>query len=356
MPPDELGRLAEIHRCRTPADRRTLASTLGACLMLGPRALDTDALRRGLCGPDAFSTVDERAAGVLNGSAMTLQIRALHPTIGAEITGIDLRRQPDSSALEEIVDAWRRYAVVVFREQNLQPDQQLSFSRLLGTLDPAPTFDTVRSALNGYPEVAVVSNIKVDGVPIGGLGAGELAWHADMTFVPSPPVACVLHARELPDDGGDTLFLDLRAARTALPAALEREVREIKLLHDRAYTSAGTPRIGAKAGDGTWHQASVIDPVSGRDVLFLGRRRNSQAQQSDGTDAAMLLEQLWSIADQPAHIFHQVWKRGDMVLWNNVATMHRRDAFDDTARRLLHRTQIRRLHAQWEAVPWQLSA
>jgi taurine dioxygenase len=285
-----------------------------------------------------------------------MQINPLHPTIGAEIIGLDLRDPPSDAQLAQIVAAWARHAVIVFRDQSLEPEAQLRFSRRLGALDPAPAFDTKNSALAGYPEIAVVSNIKVEGEAIGGLGNGELAWHSDMTYVPAPPAACALHAKELPPTGGDTLFLDLRAAHAALPSDLASVADKIEILHDRAYTSAGTPRLGAIAGDGTWHRATVSDPLSGRDVLFLGRRRNSQARAADGSDATAQLDQLWEIADRPAHVYRHVWRPGDLLLWNNVATMHRRDAFDATARRRLHRTQIRRLHPQWEHTPWRRSA
>lgn len=281
---------------------------------------------------------------------MSLALRPLHPTLAAEVMGVALAEPDLSALLPEILAAWRRHSLLVFRRQRLAPDDQLRFSRALGTLDLAPAFDVERSALDGHPEIAVVSNIKRDGVAIGGLGDGELAWHSDMTYVPTPPVGCVLHARALPaKGGGDTCFLDLRAAWDGLHPALKEAASGMRAFHDRAYTSAGTPRRDTAAETGVWHPVRFTDPLSGQPVLFLGRRRGSRAVLGDGTDGAALLAALWAAADTPAHIYRHAWQDGDVVLWNNLATLHRRDAFDPADRRLLHRTQIRSLDPRWTA-------
>ncbi len=280
---------------------------------------------------------------------MSLAIRPLHPTLGAEVAGIDLGALGDE-ALGEILAAWRRHGLLVFRDQDLSPAAQLQFSRFLGSLDLAPAFDAERSALEGHPEIAVVSNIKRGGVAIGGLGDGELAWHSDMTYVPAPPIGCVLHARELPaGGGGDTFFLDLRAAWDDLPVALRVVTVGARLFHDRAYTSAGTPRLDSAAGDGVWHPVRFDDPLSGHSALFLGRQRGGRAILASGERGDALLAALWAEADRPPHIYRHAWQPGDVVLWNNIATMHRRDAFASTDRRLLHRTQIRNLDRRWQA-------
>jgi taurine dioxygenase len=280
---------------------------------------------------------------------MAPALNVLQPALAAEITGIDLGGGLDAAQMEWFVAAWRHHAVLVFRDQALTPEAQRDFSRRLGELDLAPAFDVDRSDLAGYPEIAVVSNIVVNGAPIGGLGDGELAWHSDMTYEAAPPVACLLLARELPGAGGDTHYLDLRAGWRTLPEALQRRASYARIFHDRAYTSAGTPRLDARAGDGVWHPVRIADPVSGEPTLLLGRRRESRIVAGDDmVEDGTLLEALWHHADRAEHVYRHVWRPGDAVLWNNLAVMHRRDAFDAAARRLLHRTQIRRLHPHWE--------
>src|ERR1700722_5855715 len=132
----------------------------------------------------------------------SVEVRPLQTAFAAEVD-VDLDVLDDRS-FAALIAAWRRHPVLVFRQQSLKPEAQLAFCRRLGVLDPAPAFDVERADLVGFPEIAVVLNIKQDGRFLGGLGDGELAWHSDMTYAPTPPVACVLHARELPAVGGDT--------------------------------------------------------------------------------------------------------------------------------------------------------
>ena len=272
------------------------------------------------------------------GAAVAFEV--LRPDLVAEIHGLDLANPIGRTTLQWLFAVWRGHAVLVFRNQAATPDAQLAFSRRLGVLDPAPAFDGESSHLPGYPEVAVVSNIIDDGVAIGGLGDSELDWHSDMTYEPLPPAACLLCAREVPSRGGDTYFLDMRAAWQALPAQARNSAARAHIFHDRAFTSAGTRRRGARSGEGAWHAVRRIDPLTGEPSLLLGRRSNRRITCNDPT----LLETLWQSAANEEHVYRHAWRPGDVVLWNNLAVMHRRDAFDPSARRLLLRTQIRRLH------------
>lgn len=280
---------------------------------------------------------------------MVLDIAPLSPQFGAEIRGYDLT-QPNDRLLGRVVDAWRQARVVVLRGQGHVEDADLlQFSRALGRLDPAPNFDTEKSSLDGFAEIAVVSNIKRDGKPLGGLGDGELAWHSDMTYVSDPPVACALLARELPADGsGDTWFLDLVGAYEALPLGLKSTIARHRVFHDAGYTSAGTARTNTKAGAGTWHPVVRAEPLSGKPALFLGRTLNRQVENLESTAGHALLDELWAHARQERFVLRHRWQPGDLLLWNNAAVMHRRDAFDSAQRRRLHRTQIRSLHPHWE--------
>jgi taurine dioxygenase len=278
---------------------------------------------------------------------VSLAIRPLHPTLGAEVTGVALAdlEAPD---LPKLVAAWRRFGLLVFRRQRLTPYDQLRFSRAFGALDLARPFDAEQSALDSNPEIAAVSNIEQKGIAVGELGDRERAWHSDMTYTAKPPVGCVLHVREAPArGGGDTCFLDLRAAWDDLHPVMQGAASGMRVFHDRANTSAGTPRREGGAATGAWHPVRFDDPLSGKPILFLARRRGSRATLANGGNGDPVLAALWSAADNPIHIYRHVWMDGDVVLWNNLATMHRRDAFGGAERRFLPRTQIRALDPRW---------
>lgn len=271
--------------------------------------------------------------------------------VAAEVEDVDLRKPLSDAQVVAVRALWRRAPVLVFRDQAIDPRGLRDAAAALGTLDEAPPFDTVNSSVPGLPEIAVVSNVKdAAGAPIGGLGDGDLAWHSDMTHRPDPPEACLLAAAELPAAGGDTSFVDLAAVWDALPADLAAAASRNRLLHDRRYTSAGTPRVarGTEA-PGSRHPLARVEPVAGRTVLFLGRRTNAAVDGPDAPAAASLLARLWDAVSSSPAVYRHRWRSGDVLLWNNLRVMHRRDAFDPSARRLLHRAQIGALHAYLRA-------
>ena len=278
------------------------------------------------------------------------EVKPLGPYFGAEIIGLRLDEGLDDEGAEFLAAAWRRYLVLVLRDQALTPAALLALGHRLGDLDLAPPLDATRSHLDGYPQIAVVSNVVENGEAIGGLGYGELSWHSDMTFREQPPVACALHAVEVPN-GGDTHFLSLVDAAARLPQSLREEIDGLRLLHDRRYTSAGTPRRDSDGEPAMTHELLSIDPLSGRPCLLLGRRLNSGVVGLDEAAGRSLLDRVWKQLEDPALALRHVWRPGDLVLWGNLAVMHRRDAFDATARRILHRLQFRRLLASASALP-----
>jgi len=266
-------------------------------------------------------------------------------TVGAEVRGVDLARA-GAAEIEAIKDAWYRHDVLVFRGQRLSDDDLLAFSRHFGALDPPPNQGAGRKSPPGYPEVYVVSNVRdASGEPIGALGDGEAAWHTDMSYTPAPPDASMLYSLEIPAAGGDTCFAGMKAALAKLPPALVARVKDLDIKHDGTYDSGGTLRKGLTASDdprnspGTPHPVLIEHPESGARALYLGRRRNAYVIGLPLEESERLLDELWSYVE--ASVYRHRWALGDLVLWDNRTTMHRRDAFDPAARRVMHRTQIK---------------
>jgi taurine dioxygenase len=193
----------------------------------------------------------------------------------------------------------------------------------------------------------VISNIKMEGAPIGGLGDGEAIWHADMTYIETPPKGAILHALEVPSSGGDTYWANMYLAYETLSPELQKKIEGRKANHDATYNSAGVMRKGYREvtdpskAPGAQHALIRAHPETGRPCLFLGRRRNSYIVGMELDESEALLDELWAHATQARFTFRQQWRVGDVLIWDNRCTLHRRDSFDPNARRLMHRTQIK---------------
>jgi taurine dioxygenase len=266
--------------------------------------------------------------------------------LAAEIQGVDVRTLTDDE-FSTVHRAWLDHLVIVVRRQTLTDEELLAFSQRFGALEWAPVQETGRRFVEGHPEIYVVSNVIRDGVPIGSLGAGEATWHTDMSYLEMPPKASVLYALEVPPQGGNTYFSSMYRAHEALPEPLERRIADLTLKHDATFNSGGYVRQGVVPTDDPVHSPGVYHPLvcrhpeTGRRLLYLGRRRNAYIAGLSLSESEALLDQLWSYATEEEYAWHIEWQPGDLVLWDNRCTMHRRDAFDPNSRRVLHRTQIK---------------
>jgi taurine dioxygenase len=266
--------------------------------------------------------------------------------LAAEIGGVDLKEIGEEE-FRAIHHTWLDHLVLLFRGQQLADGDLVRFSRRFGDLDWAPVQETGRRFVEGYPEVYVVSNVVENGVPIGSLGAGEAIWHTDMSYLEMPPKASMLYALEVPPAGGNTYFCNMVRAYECLPEPLKHRIDGMQLKHDATYNSGGYVRQGLLADDdptaspGAYHPLAPVHPETGRRVLYLGRRRNAYIAGLPLVESEALLDELWSYATRDEFVWAHQWRPGDVVLWDNRSTMHRRDAFEPSLRRILHRTQIK---------------
>lgn len=274
--------------------------------------------------------------------------------LGAEVRGVDIRRPLSADVAARMRQAWLDHLVLIVREQPMTVDQQMVFTRNFGELEVsganqfrrAVTGDTMGN-LDGTtpPEIAVVSNIKVDGEPIGSLGDGEALWHTDSSYVEVPTGTSLLHAVEIPPQGGDTWFNNMVLALETLPADLRRAAESKTIKHAAVVSPNGQLKKGYEhltdlsEAPGAIHPAVRTHPDTGRQALYLGRRRGSHVIGLDPADSDALLDALWSHATDDRFVYRHRWRTGDIVMWDNRCCMHRRDAFDPASRRLMHRTQ-----------------
>lgn len=276
-----------------------------------------------------------------------LTITPLSSALGAQVSGLDLRSTLDQETLDELRAAWLRHLVLRFRGQLLTDPELLALSRNFGKLDPPGPNPFGKPFLEDFPEINVISNVKKNGAPIGNLGDGEAVWHCDMTYIDNPPRAALLHALEVPRSGGDTFWSNMYLAYEALPEATKHRISGLRAIHDATYNSAGVMRKGMsevtdpRQAPGARHPLVIRHPDTGRPALFLGRRRNSYVLGLTLAESDRLLDELWEHATQSEFTFRQVWAKGDLILWDNRCTLHRRESFDPDAQRIMHRTQIK---------------
>jgi taurine dioxygenase len=279
-------------------------------------------------------------------SAASFEVSPAAAALGAEIMAGDLRAL-DDDGFTRVVKAWRDHAVVLFRDQILTDADLIAFSRRFGDLDIAPVQENGRRFVDGIPEIYIVSNVKVNGEAIGSLGDGEAAWHTDMSYLAAPPKASMLYALEVPPRGGNTSFCSMYAIYESLPDALKTRIAGLTIKHDGTYNSGGylrqgvTPTGDPRTSPGALHPLVCTHPETGRRLLYLGRRRNAYIAGMALEESEALLDELWTYVARPEAAWEHVWRVGDLVLWDNRCTMHRRDAFDPGARRIMHRTQIK---------------
>lgn len=280
---------------------------------------------------------------------MAIAIKNLDAALGAEVSGLDVSKPVPQADVDAIAAAWRERLVVVFHGQNLTDPELIAFSKNFGELDP-PGPNPYGAPFNKqHPELNVISNVIEDGKPIGNLGDGEAVWHADMTYVEVPPKAAMLHALEVPppEAGGNTYFANMFAAYDSLPAELKEAAAGRIAVHDASRNSAGLLRKGYKDVTdvretvGARHPLVRTDPATGHKALFLGRRPNAYVLGLSVAESEALLDALWRHATQPRFAMCHRWQVGDLLMWNNLSVLHRRDPFDPKTRRVMHRSQIK---------------
>jgi alpha-ketoglutarate-dependent taurine dioxygenase len=292
---------------------------------------------------------------LLPGVEKTMSEVWIQPTggaLGADVHGVDLAKPVSEAAFRHIAAAWSEHLVLRFAGQRIDDHVLMQFSARFGQLDRVPiaaaNFDRADSGLADDVRewVTVISSVVKDGKPVGGLGSYELVWHTDMSYNALPPRASLLYALEVPPDGGNTGFLNIYTAYETLSPELKRAVDGRTCIHDSSRNSAGELRKGfqrtpdVRRTPGAVHPLVRLHPVTRRKALFLGRRPGAYVHGLSVEESEALLDAVWAHATQERFAWYQKWRAGDLVLWDNRCVMHRRDAFDESLRRLMHRTQI----------------
>src|SRR6516225_2504211 len=279
---------------------------------------------------------------------MAIELTPLHPTLGAELRGVDLTRPVEPEIFAEIEAAFNRHGILVFPEQPVTDEQQLAFSRLFGQLEVNPNYAGAKMRLRA--DLADISNLDAEGRVLGRddrrnlFNLGNQLWHTDSSFKHVPAKCSLLSARELPGSGGETEFADLRAAWDALPEARRRQLEGLVVEHSifRSRSQIGF----ADFNDEIFKQLPPVPQAlvrhhrySGRTSLYLASHA-SHIISWQVEEGRALIEELIAFATQPQFVYRHRWTVGDLVMWDNRCTMHRGRPYDDRQRRVLHRTTV----------------
>jgi alpha-ketoglutarate-dependent 2,4-dichlorophenoxyacetate dioxygenase len=280
---------------------------------------------------------------------MALAFRKLHPRFVAEAGPIDLRRVHDRETLERIRAGMDEFAVLVFRDQPFADEEQLDFARRFdGALHTKTGISVLRKSRLGNEALSDISNLDEDGGIMKSddrrrmYSLANRLWHTDASFQDPPGRYSMLSARVVPPVPADTEFADMRAAYDALPEETKAELEGLRVHHSIAHSRQTLGFEFSKEEEerlkGAVHPLVRTLPRSGRRSLYLA----SHASRIIGwpvPEGRLLLRDLTEHATRPEHVYRHEWRVGDLVIWDNRATMHRARPFDDTR----HRRELRRV-------------
>ncbi|KRC71597.1 Alpha-ketoglutarate-dependent taurine dioxygenase [compost metagenome] len=276
----------------------------------------------------------------------SFELRPLPGPVGAEIIGLDLSRELTPADFARVHRAHLDHHLLVFRDQRITPQQHIDFSRRFGRL---MVHVLHQFHLAGHPEILIVSNILEDGKPIG-LGDAGKYWHSDISYKELPSLGSLLHAQELPAEGGDTLFANMHLAYDTLPAALRHAVQGKRGVH--SYLA----QYGQLQKEGNWrpnlsaqqiaqvqevvHPVVRTHPENGRRALFVSEGFTTRIEGLPEDESRALLGELFAHSIRPEHIYRHRWQPHDLVFWDNRSLIHLAGGTPDHLRRKLYRTTI----------------
>ncbi|MGE3642487.1 MAG: TauD/TfdA dioxygenase family protein [Beijerinckiaceae bacterium] len=270
-------------------------------------------------------------------------ITPLAPGIGVEIHGIDCAGPVDESLFRQVLDAWHDNCVALFRNQDLNEQQESDFAARFGKLGKVMHR---HNGASGVPGVMYISNIRENGELIGSLPDGEMFFHHDQCYIENPAIATMLYAMEVPSHGGNTLFANLFKAYDTLPDDIKQRLEGLKAMNVYDYDGHPTKR-GAVIKEGTPHFAHPVvrtHPANGRKALYVNRLMTDHIVGMDPQDSDELLNYLFHHSERPEFVYEHVWRPGDLLIWDNRSSAHARTDFSDQERRLMRRVAILSAH------------
>ena len=275
--------------------------------------------------PQSILNVDQRFRGIMT----TFEVIPTGGALGAEVTGLDLRRELDEYTAGRLRAAFLDHCVLFFRDQAISQADLVRFTRYFGNPVPHVRPQPDRP----IEEIFVISNVTEDGKPIGALGSEEIPFHSDLSYLPEPGTISLLYALEIPDEGGETMWANGYAAYEALDPDMQTRINDLSAVHRHPIDALNTP-------EPTTHPVVRTHPETDRKVIYVSPHLTHRIVDLDRGVGQALLDELIAHAIDPRFVWKHIWQVGDLVMWDNRCTMHRRTPFDDRQRRVMWRTQV----------------
>ena len=277
-------------------------------------------------------------------AAPALQFVPLTKHIGCEVRGVDLRQPLAPAAASAIYRTWLDYAVLLFRGQDLSQEDLIRVTGYFGELAPLgrPAHTLPKGFSRLLPNIMMISNIRENGQTIGALPDGEMMFHHDTIHRPDPHKATLLYSVEIPSYGGDTLFASGTAAYDTLDPAIKAKLEGRRAVNYYVYNSV--VRNDKQAVDAT---SQAVHPVirthdeTGRKAIYVNRLMSVKIEDLPDDESDALLNLLFDHSEKPEFVYTHVWRKGDLIVWDNRCSSHARTDFPSDQGRLLLRTTVK---------------
>ena len=274
---------------------------------------------------------------------MALKTRKLSPHIGVEVMGLDLGNEPSEAVIAEIYQLWLDHLLILFRDQVLEQEDLVRVTGYFGPpgANARPQEYRTSGQHKMAPGIMLITNVRENGEPIGALPDGDMMFHHDMMHAEIPHKATCLYAVDIPSEGGNTLFASGYAAYDGLDPALRGKLEGKRAFHHYNYGSQHRgDDIGTPAFSESEHPVFVTHPETGRKAVYVDRLMTEAIVGLEKSDSDAVLDDLFDHSEQDEFVYEHVWRKGDLLLWDNLSSMHARRDFPSNERRLMWRTTV----------------
>ena len=277
-----------------------------------------------------------------------IKINKLSNNLGSEIYNIDLSKPITTSMFEMIKEVFFSSQFLVFKEQNLNPEQFVNFSKLFGELDIHIKNEFHHEQ---FPEILILSNKKnTNGQPIGFEDAGRY-WHSDMSYATIPPMASILYAVEIPDSGGDTYFCNMEKAYDDLDLMQKEFLKTLKAIHSYEASFQGITSANKNRGTLTAEQKKLLNEVvhpvirthnqTKKKSIYINPGFTKEIENKSESQSKEILSKIFNHCLNQKYIFKFKWEKNDIVIWDNSSVLHHASEYDKSQIRHMLRTTVR---------------